>query len=110
MLFIGLDTAKCAVGDEVMLSEQLENLNLDNFGLVQVVHPLIRLDVCESDLRKEDVPWLVDQLGNWFPMLKQVTAALSTTTVEAAGEITAALLLRHQVNDSTGLLTTVTAD
>jgi len=49
-------------------------------------HPLKELGLCESDLKSEDLLWLVSQLSDWFPTLKRVTAAQSQ---EVAANITA---------------------
>jgi hypothetical protein len=87
-LSVELDMVNSGITDEVTLAEQFKHLDMDN--VPKIVHPLKKLDVCESVLRKEDVPWLVGQLHNWFPNLKYVTATAAQNQ-EAAMEITAAL-------------------
>ena len=67
-------------------SELLQQLN----ALPVVTnHALTVLDVYESDLGKEDVVRLADQLRDWFPLLRKVDASRSN---EVAAELSAALL------------------
>ena len=65
-------------------SELLQQLNT-----LPVVtnHALMVLNVNESYLRKEDVTTLANQLGDWFPLLRNVVASQS----EVAAEISMAL-------------------
>jgi hypothetical protein len=65
-------------------SELLQQLNALP---VVTTNALTKLDVYESDLRKEDVTRLAGQLRDWFPLLKKVIAAQK----EVAADITTAL-------------------
>jgi hypothetical protein len=73
---------------------------LQQFNTLPVVttHALTVLDLHKSDLRKEDVTRLANQLRDWFPLLRKVVASGS----EVAAEILTALLQEN----SSGLKTT----
>ena len=87
-LTIGLDV-KAGVDVEPN-SELLQQLN--TLPIV-TTHPLTVLDVQESDLRKEDVIRLADQLREWFPLLRNVAASQSK---EVAADLSAALLQENR--------------
>jgi hypothetical protein len=92
-LAMGLD-AKPPASDDPR-SEDLKNLHALPLA---VTHLLYELDLCESVLMHEDVPWLVTQLRDWFPALKRVTASHSQ---EAAMMITTALLQDDRISPRT---------
>jgi hypothetical protein len=83
ILHMGLDVNE---GTDVEPNSEL----LQQLNAVPVVatHGLTELDVCESDLKKEDVTRLAGQLRDWFPLLRNVVAAQSE---EVAADITTAL-------------------
>lgn len=86
-LSIGLDVERGISVEPSCPPEQSKHLDLYSAPYL-AIHPLKELDVCGSDLGKVDVSWLASQLRNWFPMLKQVTAAQGQ---QKAAKITAVL-------------------
>jgi hypothetical protein len=92
-LSIGLEVKE---GSNVALnSELLQQLN--TLPIV-TAHALTELDVYESDLKKEDVTELADQLRDLFPLLKRVIAARSQ---EVAAEISVMLLQENNSGPKT---------